>query len=193
MSYAKYVDGVNIEAWTHVWIKRYADYVPGYMLAHFGVGKENAVLISCNDDDFGENLLYRSRGEFQMPLGSTSLMWKMARFSHARLLPEAVNGFGPKPPSDTFHLSSLLQAAFPKDVRTGMFKGNMAGINALEEEYDDEEAAEHAAFAGLGVMLMGECRAILDPLATDRQVVAATDEMWIGLWGEGNAKGQEQA
>jgi len=187
----RYIDGVNVEAWNHLWLKRYADYVPGYMKSHFGKGSERAILISCDDDDSGEDLLYRSHGRFELPLGSTSMVWKMARFSHARLLPEVVKGTDEPPPPDTFHLSSLLQSAFPKDVRTGMFKGNMAGINALEEEYDDEEAAEHAAFAGLGVMLMGECRSILDPLATDRQVVAATDEMWIGLWGAADAKRQE--
>ena len=180
--------GINVEAWTHLWLKRYAEYVPGYMEARFGKGEENAVLISCEDDYDGQDLLYRSHGGFSIPLGSTELIWRMARFSHARLLNEDVKGTSRPPPADTFHLASLLQAAFPKDVRTGMFKGNMAGINALEDEYDDAESAEHAAFAGLGVMLMGECRSILDPLATDREIVAASDEMWVGIWRSADGK-----
>lgn len=135
---------------------------------------------------------YEGLGIVPLPNDAADLVFTMARSTLATPVPSKIKNLDTKMPYETFCLGELISIAYPRDVRTGIFKSTIGSlfVNGWDEaeiapEDQDvyEEYALHRRFAGLGVTLMREVRNILDPLASDVEVVevASRKDMYLSF------------
>ena len=91
---------------------------------------------------------------------------------------------------NVFCFNTLLNASYPKNAKTGVFRGN-DGPSMLFEVRDNEvhlNQAPYCAFAGLGVMFYNAFKRAVDPeskLTDEELVIEKTNEVFIGII-EGN-------
>jgi hypothetical protein len=122
-------------------------------------------------------------GSFGLPNGSAAMCVEMAFFAHATLSdPDEIRGIDlDQVPEPTFCLHSLLWAAFPKNIDTDVFKGNDCAISVADLPDEGQFRSAHAAFGGLGVILMENCRRFIEPLAPDAEILKLSDGMFISV------------
>jgi hypothetical protein len=181
---------VNIEALHEAWLADYERLALDYFRRTSSGKKSKAVLVrfsSSNPDD--DLAIYECMGAFDLPWGSGRLLSYMARSSMTNMLyPDEVIGSPfpmPEFPRTTFLVSSVLEASFPKNTRTGIFRGHNGGMLVSSHSYVEAEAdvgrdaALGAVFAGLGVILMSVCRSIINPSAPDSGVVDEGENVYL--------------
>jgi hypothetical protein len=162
-----------------------------FMEEKFGNGECWGILTKPSDDEkedvlslFEEETIFSCDviGKIKLPYGSDRLINTMALFSKATLSHiTKVNGMDwEKLPQNTFCLSSLLQAGFPKNVLTGIFKAHDGAFSIGDQNYPDFQG-NHVAFSGIGIILMNETRKILSPLSPDSEIVAMTEEVFLSI------------
>jgi len=181
---------LNVEAWHEEWLSGHERLAAEYFLYRYGEGVVDALLVS--DETNGEGPAYTCKGMLKLPNGTSSLIFKMAKCCAADLAPpEAVRGFPFKFnrfPRASFLLSMLLEVSFPRDPRTGIFRGNNGGIIIGFDSFEEirkgfgMRIAAHCAFAGLGVMLMRLCRSVVDPLITDEELIRRCERTYLCLF-----------
>jgi hypothetical protein len=120
---------------------------------------------------------------FSLPPKSAALCKEMALFSTASFPMPMVVDETPLE-GDTFCLQSLLTAAYPKDFETSCFRVNDCAISAGEPPLESIRK-RHAVFAGVGVLLMEQCRMASGLLKTDVEVVRSFSEAYITIDDEG--------
>lgn len=122
------------------------------------------------------------RGKLAFPEGTIQIFLGMARYTQIVLsFPVNIEGHDySNLPIYSFSLSSLLNSSFPRNVLNGSFLNTTGGMMAglLTETYSGETVL-HAIFAGLGIILIEECRKILLPLATDEDLIKYTKDMFL--------------
>jgi len=173
---------VNVEELHARWLNEFTNYAKEYLIKRHGKEKDiGAVMTLVKTDEFA----FESLGTFNLPAGSGRLILHMARFCRSTFgRPEYIRGLGDieELPEPTFCLNSLLTASFPKNTETGTFKGHDCAISV--GDLGDPDAAfrsAHAAFAGLGVILMNEVRGILSPLSPDNEVIKLADSKYLSI------------
>lgn len=146
-------------------------------------------LAKAIEEDDGMDFEYEPLGKFQLPCGAPELALKMAR--HAMTIP--VDGGKPLKELDAFPLSTFclyefLEASFPRNWRTSRIRGTIGAnspdmLDVSAEGYDSvlgekfsSEAVDHCRFAGLGVIVMRESRAILGELLTENDLCLQADK-----------------
>jgi len=149
-----------------------------------------------NDDEGLEawDVKFECLRSFKLPAGASNLIMAMARFSLAGLMPPDKVDKCPfeirEFPRTTFLMSALLEAGFPRNVHNGTFRGHDGGIlvgyESLAELASDAgmERSLHVIFAGLGVTLMRECRATMDPWLSDAEVIDRAENIYLSIFEE---------
>jgi hypothetical protein len=184
----------NVEAWHEEWLGAYERLAMDYFAGPYGrnkVPEVPAMLVAFNPDDDGEDerAIYDCLGSFSLPGPSSDLILLMARFCQVDLFPPDKILNSPfklsEFPEGTFLLSSLLEASFPKNTRSGIFRGHNGGILLGYEHYDEamEDLGKNAAlacvFAGLGVRLMNACRPFVDASAPDSEIIQKGENIYL--------------
>jgi hypothetical protein len=160
----------------------------------FGDDVYEAVIL-CPDPTADDLSKYKSESEVQeptfkakacikMPAGSVQVFIALARHSHIMVdFPIIVNGYAFKNlPIYSFALSSLLQTSFPKEVHSGQFKNTTGGmLVGILGNVKSGDVGLHGALAGLGVILMDECRKAISPFATDEDLIELTSQMFLSF------------
>ena len=135
---------------------------------------------------------YEGLGIIPLPHDAADLVFNMARSTLSTPVPSKIKNIEEAIPFETFWLGELISVAYPRDVRTGIFKSTIGAVlidgwDEKEIEPEDrpvyQEYALHRRFAGLGVILMREVRNILDPLASDQEIVelATQKDMYLSF------------
>jgi hypothetical protein len=145
-----------------------------------------AVISPAEEAEVG-NCEYQCHGIIAIP-DCEMMIYDMAKFCQVTLLPpDGVRDLDLQEfPEATFCLDLLLFASLPANPKTGMFRGNGVGVLVLNLEDGTIENEDHwtAAFGGLGIILMEKCRELLDPLATNEQMLAMTEDKLLVILGE---------
>lgn len=173
---------INVEELHARWLEEMRDFAWEYQGKKHGVGMCHGLIFQPDDDNDSSEFIFKARGVFDLPKGSSNLCLYMARFAKCSLPLDQMIGSAIKElPEATFCLQSILQAAFPRNVETGIFKPY---DGALGSEIDDPESVSrhaHNAFAGLGVIIMEAARAHLAELATDSDIMKKADGMFLSI------------
>lgn len=185
-----------------VWLEEYRTYARSVLKEGFGEGSYDAVILSPDleadltnlaqqnvSSQNSEELIlpeptYKARACIKMPVGSVQVFIALARHSHIMIdFPIVVNDYEFKHlPIYSFALSPLLQSAFPKEVRNGKFKNTTGGLLVgILGDIKSGDVGLHGALAGLGIILMDECRKVLSPFATDEDLIELTSEMFLSF------------
>lgn len=190
---------INPEARHHQWfaeVERYAWRASGNkrstMAVMEGISKDEPIqqfgspeesLLNAIFDDHRPK--YQSVGKFDVPDGSSSIIYTLARHTLGSPLSVSVlegvelDQF----PYETFCLGELLQASFPRETATGVIKHTMGGLAVTADLVPPDEQADplnrdlmtdlglHKVFAGLGIILMRNVRELVGPMLSDDEVV----------------------
>jgi len=166
---------VNVEQLHSIWLDSIVDFSQNYLATKYGNKNCEAHIVSSVVET---NNSYQSLKNFNLPYGSAQIIMHMARFCKCTLCePDDILGCEMKTfPEATFCLPSLLSAAFPKNVNTGIFRPHDGSLDAGDLDNPSSVFRHpHIAFSGIGIILMNECREILSPLATDSEVIRLAD------------------
>ena len=129
-------------------------------------------------------ILYECISKMSLPSGSDDLVTLMARHALSTPVICGIKNINiDKIPFYTFCLGEVLTSAFPKDVKTNIFKMTLGSSYVdgwSKEEVDNfeietevlcKEYSLHRRFAGLGVILMKQARSVLGELLSDQDIV----------------------
>lgn len=171
---------VNKEYLHSRWLSEIKDFAKGYFEEKFGKGTCLAAIITTPETD---EFVFRVASEMSLPKGSGALIAKMARFCKCSFDgADGIVGFSDGIPDATFCLHSLLAAAYPKDVHTGIFKATDGAIGPDEAEMRiSGDKADHVAFSGLGVILMQKSREVLGEMLPDEDVVTKAHDHFLAI------------
>jgi len=177
---------MNLDQAHSEWLERYKRIACHWLGGRNGV--EGSVINSSDellsDPVIGEEFDYVYDGDLSLPPKSADICKMMALSSTATPMdPPRIKGlYLENFPLHVFNLRSLLLAAYPRDVKTDFFKGDNVGINILADEDSMTEAQwSFASFGGLGIILMEECRMLINEALTDEEVVDACAERYLLL------------
>ena len=171
---------VNKEYLHSRWLGEIRDFALKYFKERFGGGTCRAAIIATpRTDEFVFNVVR----EMDMPMGSDFLITMMARFCKCSFDgADGIVGFCDGIPDATFCLHSLLMAAYPRDVYTGIFKDTDGALGPEEVGPNpSEEKAEHVAFAGLGVIVMQGARNAFGEMLPDEKVVEMSHDHFLAI------------
>jgi len=184
---------INIEEFHARCLNEIVNFSQNFMREKFGDGECWGVLTKPSDDEKEDNILSLFEegdtvfscdviGKIKLPKGSDKLINHMALFCKSTLSHiTKINGIDwNKLPENTYCLSSLLQASFPKNVVTGVFKAHDGALSIGDVGYPDFRGI-HVAFSGIGIILLDETRKILAPLAPDAEIVNMTEEVFLSI------------
>ena len=177
---------MNLDKLHTIWMERYKE------LAYFLLGKEpcNAYVIIESDfhsDVTGEDYQYVSEGAVKLPTDAAKICNVMAKFAQTSLTNMRVYSedmplpdFPMRAGLDSYNLRSLLWASYPRATNKGMdvFKGDNVGVYIASDEVT-EDAAPFVAFGGVGIILMEQCRMIIDETATDEEMISLCADRYI--------------
>jgi hypothetical protein len=138
--------------------------------------------------------ILESHGRFLLPPRSGRLALSMARFATCTLAPpEKIIGCDYKIiPEPLFCLHSLLQAAFPKNPDTGVFKPHDCAQSAGEIPSPDAEfRSSNVAFGGLGVLLMRQCQKMHGLLYSDAEILRMCDGYFVSILDDESGKHED--
>jgi len=172
---------MSAEAFHTACLDEMAGFAWRYMERQHGPGRSRGILWRFQSDN---DFIIESDGSFELPAGSGGLTSRMARFSRATISKptEIVNYSGEFLPEPVFSLQSVLQAAYPVNCDSNVFRNHDAGL-AAGEPFSEEGALRtaHVAFGGLGVILMIQCRMIFGALMSNSEVIAKAENYWISI------------
>jgi len=187
-----------------LWLDEYRVYARTMLKEGFGDGVYKAIIL-CPDPTADDLSKYKSTGLLsidksneseipeptfkakaciEMPAGSVQVFIALARHSHIMIdFPIVVSGYEFKNlPIYSFALASLLQASFPKEAHNGQFKNTTGGmLVGMLGNITSGDVGLHGALAGLGVILMDECRKAISPFATDEDLIELTSQMFLSF------------
>jgi hypothetical protein len=188
----------NVQGLHQQWLQAYGDFARRYLGRRYPQKPQQTGYVlgfaNNSDDDAFEMEVC---GKVTLPPMSGAIMAHMARFSKIRMYPspDVVHGLESlkKFPKHTFNLASLIEAGYPRNVRTNFFKGTDGGDLVLSlTEYLQEltdtswklpefRKSMHGVFSGICVILLDACRSqICDPISSsDEDVVKACDEHFL--------------
>lgn len=173
---------MSIEGLSSQWLDELESYTWKYLSRKHGTKKATAAIISL--EDVAGDIGFRADGIFELPSGSGTLALYMARFCVRTFISNPViYGLNIETlPEATFCLPSFLLAAYPKNIETGRFRDHNCGECAGDVTGDEKYfSPPHAAFAGLGIMMMSVTRQILDPMASDQETIKIADERFLAI------------
>lgn len=182
----------NTEMLHAMWLGQYREYCRKHLASNYGASTEEAIIfgygpgsearVSFEDLMYGGDApiddFYEVKASFRLPRGSFHLMYEMAKSCQASLLEVPISGVN-FVMNRFFNLEAILCAAYPKNLDTGRFKGTIGGMLLDAVEVDDD-TAPHVAFAGLGAILMDECRKGIMAHGSDEEVCEMSRELWLG-------------
>lgn len=171
---------INVEELHAKWLDEMVEFAWQYMVDKHGpVSCQAHILELASEEEF----VFESKGVFDLPPGAGLLCLFMARFARCTFTPDRLVGLSVEElPEAMFCLNNLLQAAFPRNVSTGVFKAHdgAVGVGAVDDP-EFRHRFPHVAFAGIGILMMQNVRRILSPLATDADVVKLTDGKFLAI------------
>ena len=172
---------INVEELHAKWLAEMVSFSWHYLsIRHGPLPCRGAILGIVEGNEF----IFETKGIFDLPPSSGTLILHMARFCRCTFgRPEAILGLDVEElPEPTFCLSSLLAAAFPRNILTGAFRGHDGGT-AIGDLGDPHAAfrSAHVAFSGLGIIFMDKTRQILGPLAPDSEIVSLADGNFLTI------------
>lgn len=80
-----------------------------------------------------------------------------------------------------FSLASVLESGYPRDA-WGKFRSNAAGNCAGRIDNMGPHEREYAAYAGMIVSLMDDCRVFFDEFASTEDIIFMTRDMLLAFW-----------
>lgn len=177
---------INVEELHSRWLDEMQAFSWAYLTKKYGLKPTTAVIVQLTEDD---HYVFETKAFFNLPAGADKLILHMARYARCTFgTPDEIRGFPKKVdvlPEPTLCLHSLLEASFPKNTETDVFKAHDGAISVGDLMHPDEVfRSAHIAFAGLGVILMQEIRKNLSPLSTNDEIKKMVNGKFLSIYSE---------
>jgi hypothetical protein len=176
---------INVEGLHESWLQQYVAFAEDHLLS---MGKQEAVFVTDYLDSDGYDVEVKHRITVPSGAGAICLKYALAAQSYLSYMrPEhVINSSIQEFPASTFCLQLLLQASYPRNVNTGVFRRSVAGTLVLsmsdgELETSALETREHLVFAGIGVTLMKKFRSLVCPTASDAQAMSIANGYYVSF------------
>lgn len=180
-----------------LWLDKFKSFAASSSARIYGPGTAKATIYTIDDVDYEyEDPIYNeseeqillpmsSAGSFELPLPAAETFSYLHAGAFALIdLPVSIDGVKVRAmPYYTFSLSELMLTAHPRNMYTGIFKGTYAGRGMSYRDGDPIDAVEiiHLLGAGYGIMLVDKVRELMDPFATDQDLLKLTSSMYLSF------------
>ena len=177
---------INVEELHSRWLDEMHAFAWAYLTQKHGIKPSTAAIVELLEED---NYIFDTKAVFNLPAGAGNLILHMARFSRCTFgTPDEIRGFPKRVdvlPEPTVCLLSLIEASFPKNTETDVFKAHDGAVCVGDLMHpDDAFRAAHVAFSGLGVILMQEVRKHLSPLSTNDEIKKMCNGKFLSIYQE---------
>jgi hypothetical protein len=171
-------------------LRSYEKFASDYLtFRHVSGSQKCPIIVDFNGNDAFE---FEVKATVELPKFAGQLCMEYARAAQTNLsymTPDRIIGAEKMTsfPKATFCLFSLLQASYPRNPKTGIFKRNIGPILVLDMQDElvtpsgNDGKEGNVAFCGIGVTLLRGFRSAICPTLSDAEAIEAADGYYVAI------------